>query len=104
MGFEFTYAATSIVPLARWQGMADMQYPGVGGLASGHQGPCGSLRRVHLCTAKTRCINAPYISHIQIAHAERVALNKVAARFDFIAHQRNEDFIGGNGVFDLHFE
>ncbi|MFP5298139.1 MAG: aminomethyl-transferring glycine dehydrogenase subunit GcvPB, partial [Actinomycetota bacterium] len=39
--------------------------------------------------------------HVQIAHIERIVLDEVAARFDEIAHEGGEDFVGLVGLVDL---
>ena len=36
--------------------------------------------------------------------ASRVVFDEGAARFDFVAHQGNEHFVGGDGVFDADFQ
>ncbi|CWO13030.1 Uncharacterised protein [Neisseria meningitidis] len=35
---------------------------------------------------------------------QRVVFDKGTARLDLVAHQRNEHFVGGDGVFDAHFQ
>jgi hypothetical protein len=42
--------------------------------------------------------------HIQIPHTQRIPFNKRPTRLHFFTHQRGENFIRCNGVFDLHFE
>ena len=43
-------------------------------------------------------------SYIQIPHPQRIGLNKIPPRFHCIAHQRIENFIRANGIFDLRLE
>ena len=40
------------------------------------------------------------LSDIQIAHVERVVLDVLAARLDFVAHEAREHFLGLDGVGD----
>src|SRR5579863_1537164 len=42
--------------------------------------------------------------YVEIAHAERVRLDEVAARLDLLTHQRSEDVVGRDGVLDLDLE
>ena len=37
-------------------------------------------------------------SDVQIGHVEGVFLDELATRFDVVAHQDSEDFIGGGGI------
>ena len=39
---------------------------------------------------------------VEVRDGERVALDELAARLDLIAHQRREDLVGGDRVFDAH--
>ena len=43
-------------------------------------------------------------SNINIPSLQRIQLNKRPARFHVIPHQRHENLIRGDRVFDLHFE
>src|SRR5215472_9120324 len=49
-----------------------------------------------------RCITTG--SDVQIANAQRVALDELSARLDLLAHQGGENLLGGNAVLDLHLE
>ena len=41
---------------------------------------------------------------IEVLDEEGVVFNELPSLFDLIAHQDTEDFIGFNGVFNLHLE
>ena len=41
------------------------------------------------------------LSSINILRNQGVVFDEGAARFDFVAHQGNEHFVGGDGVFDI---
>lgn len=43
-------------------------------------------------------------SHINIPRLQRIQLNERPPRLDVIAHQRRENLIRCNRVFDLHFQ
>src|SRR5262249_40197798 len=47
-------------------------------------------------------IRGKTVSNVEIGDGERVLLDELAARLDLIAHQRREDIVRRNGVFDLH--
>jgi hypothetical protein len=42
--------------------------------------------------------------NINIASTQRIFLDECAPGLNFITHQRSEDLIGGNRIFDLDFE
>src|SRR3974390_2550877 len=43
-------------------------------------------------------------SNVQIHHVKCIVLDEFAALFDVFTHERGEDFLGGNGIFEAHFE
>ena len=40
---------------------------------------------------------------VDVLRQQGVVFDEGAARFDFVAHQGDEHFVGGNGVFDADF-
>ena len=44
------------------------------------------------------------LSSINILRNQGVVFDEGAARFDFVAHQGDEYFVGGDGVFDADFQ
>lgn len=44
------------------------------------------------------------LSSVDILRNQGIVFDEGAARFDFVAHQGNEHFVGGDGVFDAHFQ
>jgi hypothetical protein len=42
--------------------------------------------------------------HIQIPHIQRVLLDEFAARFDLVAHQHTEEFVGTAHVFHANLQ
>jgi hypothetical protein len=41
--------------------------------------------------------------YVEIAHAERVSLDKIASWLHFVAHQRGKNLVRRNRILDLHF-
>src|SRR5277367_4644271 len=43
-------------------------------------------------------------SNVQVRHLQRVLFDELASRLDRIAHQRGEDIVRGDSVFDAHLQ
>ena len=43
-------------------------------------------------------------SNVQIRHAQRIRLNKLAARFDDVAHQFHKNIVGLVNLFDFYLQ
>lgn len=61
-------------------------------------------RTLLTCQLRSQCTPRQKKSNIKIGDFQGILNDKIPTRFDDVAHQRREYFIGGDGVFDFDLQ